>query len=167
MSSPHKPHDDQAHDKEFFRTFGMVLAALFGIFAFCIFAAGLIVPKHEASEAEKTRMASRLAPVGKVFTDASELAKAAPPKVQREPLTAEAVYAQVCAACHDAGVLAAPKTGDKAEWARRAAADGGLDGLTASAIKGKNQMPARGGNPDLSDDEVKASVKLILEKSGI
>ena len=167
MSSPQNHNSDHAHDKEFFRTFGMVLAALFGIFAFCIFAASLIVPKHGPSEAEAARLAARIAPVAKVYTDASELAKAAAPKVQREPLTADAVYTQVCAACHNAGVLNAPKAGDKAEWARRVATQGGLDGLTAKAISGINQMPARGGNPDLCDDEIKATVKLILEKSGV
>lgn len=165
MSSNHNPKDDSAHDKEFFRTFGMVLAALGGIFAFCIFAASLIVPKTGESEAEKARLEARIKPVASVITDASQLVKVS--AVKREPLTADEVYAQACAACHNAGVLNAPKTGDKADWARRAAAIGGLDGLTASAIKGKNQMPARGGNPDLSDDEIKASVKLMLDKSGV
>lgn len=160
-------HNDQAHDKEFFRTFGMVLGALFGIFAFCIFAASLIVPKQGPSEAEVARLQARIAPVGQVVTDPAALVKVTTNAVQREPLTADQVYAQACAACHDAGVLNSPKTGDKAAWAARAGAGGGLDGLTASAIKGKNQMPARGGNPDLTDDEIKAAVKLMLEKSGV
>lgn len=167
MSSQQNHPSDHAHDKEFFQTFGMVLAALFGIFAFCIFAANLIVPKHAPSEAEQARLAERIASVGKVYTDASELAKSSAPKVAREPMTADAVYGQVCAACHNAGVLNAPKTGDKAEWAKRMGSEGGLDGLASWAIKGKNQMPARGGNPDLSDEEIKATVKLILEKSGL
>ena len=29
----------------------------------------------------------------------------------------EATYKQVCASCHNAGVLNAPKVGDKAKWA--------------------------------------------------
>lgn len=167
MSSNHNDHNDKAHDKEFFRTFGMVLAALGGIFAFCIFAAGLIVPKHEPSEAEKSRLEARIKPVATVITDPAMLVKANASTVKREPLTADQVYAQACGACHTAGVLNAPKVGDKADWAKRAAVDGGLDGLTANAIKGKAQMPARGGNPDLSDDEIKAAVKLMLDKSGI
>ncbi len=167
MSSDHNPHNDSAHDKEFFRTFGMVLAALGGIFAFCIFAASLIVPDAGPSEAEKARLEARITPVGQVITDPAALLKVSAPTTKREPLTADQVYAQVCGACHNGGLLNAPKTGDKGDWAKRAAAAGGLDGLTASAIKGKNQMPARGGNPDLSDEEIKASVKLILEKSGV
>ncbi len=167
MSSNHNPNNDSAHDKEFFRTFGMVLAALGGIFAFCIFAASLIVPKPAASDAEKARLEARIKPVAVVITDPSALVKVSASAVKREPLTADQVYAQACGACHTAGVLNAPKVGDKADWAKRAAVDGGLDGLTANAIKGKNSMPARGGNPDLSDEEIRATVKQMLDKSGV
>jgi cytochrome c5 len=57
---------------------------------------------------------------------------------------APALYSQVCSACHAAGVAGAPKFGDKAAWAPRLAA--GVDGLTASAIKGKGAMPPKGGS---------------------
>lgn len=167
MSSKHSHHDDKAHDQAFFRTFGMVLAALFGIFGFCIFAASLIVPKAGPSEAELARLEARIQPVGQAITDPAVLLKASAPKVKREPMSAEQVLSSACSACHTAGVLGAPKLGDKADWAKRSGATGGLDGLTASAVKGKNQMPARGGNPDLSDDEIKAAVQLMLEKSGV
>jgi len=167
VSSNQNEHSDSAHDKEFFRTFGMVLAALGGIFAFCIFAASLIVPKAGPSEAEKARLEARIKPVATVITDPAMLVKVSTSAVKREPLTADQVYAQACGACHSAGVLGAPKVGDKADWSKRSTANGGLDGLSASAIKGKNSMPARGGNPDLTDDEIKAAVKLMLEKTGV
>ena len=77
------------------------------------------------------------------------------------------VLANACNACHAAGVLEAPKNGDTAAWSARADAAGGLDGLTASAIAGKNLMPARGGNPDLSDEEIRAAVELMLQEAGI
>lgn len=61
----------------------------------------------------------------------------------------------------------APKTGDKAAWGDRAA--GGLDYLVKSAIEGKQGyggfMPPRGGNPNLSDEDVKSAVVYILEQS--
>ena len=57
--------------------------------------------------------------------------------------------------------------GDKAEWSKRLGLEGGFDGVVAKAISGKNQMPPRGGNPDLTDDEIKATVKLMLGKSGL
>ena len=167
MSSNHSHHDDKAHDQAFFRTFGMVLAALFGIFGFCIFAASLIVPKPGPTAADQARLEARIKPIGQAITDPAELAKLSAPKVKREPMTAEQVVSGSCAACHNAGVLGAPKIGDKAEWAKRSGAEGGLEGLTKYAIAGKNQMPARGGNPDLSDDEIKIAVELMLKQSGI
>ena len=51
------------------------------------------------------------------------------------------LYAQTCSVCHATGVAGAPKLGDKAAWAPRLAQ--GIDGLTASAIKGKGAMPPR------------------------
>ena len=70
-----------------------------------------------------------------------------------------ALYGQVCAACHVAGVANAPKLGDKAAWAPRVAA--GVDALTASAIKGKGAMPPKGGS-SASDSEIKAVVQYMV-----
>ena len=61
-------------------------------------------------------------------------------------------------ACHAAGVAGAPKFGDKAAWAPRLAL--GVDGLTASVIKGKNAMPPKGGS-SASDAEIKAAVEYM------
>jgi cytochrome c5 len=70
-----------------------------------------------------------------------------------------ALYTQVCLACHVAGVAGAPKLGDKVAWAPRLAL--GIDGLTASAIKGKGAMPAKGGST-ASDAEIKAVVTYMV-----
>jgi cytochrome c5 len=72
---------------------------------------------------------------------------------------APALYGQVCAACHASGVANAPKLGDKAAWGPRLAA--GVDGLTASAIKGKGAMPPKGGSA-ASDSEIKAVVQYMV-----
>jgi cytochrome c5 len=72
---------------------------------------------------------------------------------------APALFTQVCSACHGAGIAGAPKIGDKAAWAPRLAQ--GIDGLTASAIKGKNAMPPRGGS-QASDAEIKAVVAYMV-----
>ncbi len=61
-------------------------------------------------------------------------------------------------ACHAAGVAGAPKFGDKAAWAPRLGA--GVDGLTASVIKGKGAMPPKGGS-GASDAEIKAAVEFM------
>ena len=63
-----------------------------------------------------------------------------------------AVYAAVCAACHDGGLAGAPKTGDTGSWSARLGQ--GYDTLVKHAIEGIRAMPAKGGNPDLDDVEV-------------
>ena len=74
--------------------------------------------------------------------------------------TAAELYT-ACAACHDAGVLNAPKLGDKASWGDRIAK--GNDALYASAINGIGAMPAKGGRADFSDDDIKKVVDYMLE----
>jgi cytochrome c5 len=71
----------------------------------------------------------------------------------------EALYKQACQVCHAAGVAGAPKFGDKAAWAARVGA--GVDGLTASALKGKGAMPPKGGTT-ASDADIKAAVQYML-----
>lgn len=71
----------------------------------------------------------------------------------------EALYKQVCAVCHVAGVAGAPKFADKAAWAPRLAL--GVDGLTASVIKGKGAMPPKGGSA-ASDADIKSAVEYML-----
>jgi cytochrome c5 len=72
----------------------------------------------------------------------------------------KAIYESTCVACHGAGVAGAPKAGDKAAWAPRM--KGGMDALYASALKGKNAMPPKGGNTSLPDSEVKAAVDYLV-----
>lgn len=154
------------HDKVFFSTFGAVLAALGAIFFICIVAARMLLPAPAPDPEALAKLADRIRPVGVVVTDPAALVKVAA-KSAREPYTGEQVLERACNACHATGVLGAPKEGDKAAWAARSAAAGGLDGLAASAIKGKNSMPPRGGNPDLSDEEIKAAIGLMLKQSGV
>lgn len=71
----------------------------------------------------------------------------------------EALYKQVCVACHAAGVAGAPKFGDKAAWEPRIKT--GLETLKTSAVKGKNAMPAKGGSA-ASDADVHAAVEYMV-----
>ena len=73
------------------------------------------------------------------------------------------VYDTACAACHAAGVAGAPKFGDKTAWAARIKS--GMDTLYASAIKGKNAMPPKGGNPALAEADVRAAVDFMVNQS--
>jgi len=105
---------------------------------------------------EPGRVAQRILPVGTV-----EVVDASTPKIAK---TGEDVVKTVCGACHTTGAANAPKIGDKAAWAARLAQ--GLDGLTKSAIKGKNAMPPRGGVPDLTDSEIARSIVFMANQSG-
>ena len=75
----------------------------------------------------------------------------------------QATYQQSCAVCHTAGVAGAPKLTDKAAWAPRIAQ--GKDALYNSSLKGKGAMPAKGGNPSLSDADVKAAVDYMVSQA--
>jgi cytochrome c5 len=98
-------------------------------------------------------------------TPAPAAAPAAAVVAAAEPAKADAagavpaLYTQICQTCHAAGVAGAPKLGDKAAWAPRLAQ--GVDGLTASAIKGKNAMPPKGGST-ASDAEIKTVVAYMV-----
>jgi len=74
--------------------------------------------------------------------------------------TGKAVYEKTCQVCHAAGIAGAPKAGDKAAWAAHLAH--GMDDLHKNAIKGIKAMPPKGGNPSLSDAEVKAAVDYMV-----
>lgn len=75
----------------------------------------------------------------------------------------EQVYTATCLACHGAGVLGAPKVGDKAAWAPRVTK--GIDTLHTNALNGLNMMPPKGGNAGLSDGDLKSAVDFMVSKS--
>lgn len=83
---------------------------------------------------------------------------------QANTRTGKDVVEQVCASCHSTGVDGAPKIGDESAWSKRTAA--GLSVLTTHAIDGIRQMPAHGGNPDVTDFEIKSAVTYMVNKSG-
>jgi len=76
----------------------------------------------------------------------------------------EATYKQVCASCHGAGVLNAPKFGDKAKWAPLIAE--GQVTLTAHAYFGVRSMPPKGGNPNLSIEGFADALVYMVNNSG-
>ncbi|MFZ4710306.1 MAG: c-type cytochrome, partial [Zwartia sp.] len=63
-------------------------------------------------------------------------------------------------------IAGAPKVGDKGQWAVRVAT--GIEALYQGALVGKQSpagvMPAKGGNPSLSDKDVKAAVDFMVAK---
>jgi cytochrome c5 len=153
-------------DKAFVGTFAGVLGFLVA-FTFAIITIALLLTsgKSEDQAAADKAVQARIAPIGTVITDASQLAK--PAAAPHAPLSGDQVVSQVCSACHGAGVLGAPKIGDKSAWSAREKEAGGVDGLVAVATKGKGSMPPRGGNPDLSDAELKGAIEQMLKQTGL
>ncbi|MDX1605592.1 MAG: c-type cytochrome, partial [Candidatus Competibacterales bacterium] len=159
-------------DKAFMTVFSSVLAVLVAIAVVIFIVAQLIsgvsAPEYDRSEALRAEAARRLEPVGHVVLAGSAAAEAQQTAAAGSGDTGqsgEQVYNSVCAACHNSGVLNAPKLGDAGAWEERY--QKGLDQLVDNAINGYNQMPARGGNAALSDAEVRASVVYLLRESGI
>jgi cytochrome c5 len=91
---------------------------------------------------------------------AQKPAAAAPAKPGAVAAAGKAVYDKVCVACHQVSVAGSPRLGDKAAWVPRIQT--GMDSLLQSVIKGKGAMPPRGGNPSLSDAEVRAAVEFMV-----
>jgi len=76
-------------------------------------------------------------------------------------MSGEATYKRACALCHAGGVGDAPVPGDEGAWGPRIKA--GRAALIANALGGLGIMPPKGGQLQLSDDEVTAAVDYMLE----
>ena len=158
------------------------VALIVGIYLLVQFAVGAYGArslKDDPSMSEAA-VARRIAPVAMVAIDPnappSSAAPAASPPAQAAaaspaipPPAAKAAQAggagkatfdRVCTACHATGVAGAPKLGDKAAWAPRIKA--GKEALYTAALHGKGAMPPKGGNPAITDADVRAAVDYML-----
>ena len=135
-------------------------------------------PKTEAPAAQPAPEASAPAPAASTpAPEASAPAASAPaasapaaasaaasaPASSGDLALGEKTFNANCAACHGAGVLGAPKVGDKTAWAPRIAQ--GKDTLYTHALNGFKMMPPKGGNAALKDEEVKAVVDYMVSKA--
>ena len=77
----------------------------------------------------------------------------------------EQVYNTACMACHATGAANAPKLGDKGAWEPRVGQ--GLAALVSSVVNGKGAMPPKAGNPTITEADIEAAVKYMLEKTGV
>jgi len=73
------------------------------------------------------------------------------------------VYESFCASCHATGLMHAPKFGDREAWAEHS--EHGMQHMVENAIRGVGSMPPRGGNPRLSDEDIRAAVEHMVENS--
>lgn len=109
-----------------------------------------------SSEAAQKATLARIKPLAQLAAvDANA------PKVEK---SGQEVYDAVCTSCHAAGALGAPKFDNKSDWGPRIKQ--GFDTLVKHAIEGIRQMPARGGDGDLSDVEVARAVAYMANSAG-
>lgn len=127
-----------------------LVAALIGIIS--------RVPADDGSRQEIAAI-ERIKPVARVAIAVPKLPGA------EIKLTGQEVYNKVCVACHAAGVLGAPKVGAKELWEPRLAQ--GLSTLVNNAVTGIRAMPAKGGDPSLTEANIHDSIVYMLGETGL
>jgi len=119
--------------------------------------------KHDEAATEPNpkvhAAAKNLKPVGKVALRSNTESSG-----DNKARSGKQVYDAACFACHNTGVANAPKPDDKAAWEPRVAQ--GLESLLKTAINGKGAMPPRGGNPAVTDEELKNAIIYMTTKAG-
>ncbi|WP_018936978.1 c-type cytochrome [Thioalkalivibrio sp. ALJ24] len=114
----------------------------------------------ERTPISEEELTARLTPAGRVEAGAVEVDE------EEAEVSAGDIYQNVCAACHDTGASDAPIIDDSDEWASRFD-DKGMDTLFDHSINGYNAMPPRGGDPNLSDEEVQRAVAYMLDQADV
>lgn len=159
-------------DREFYRVFSGLLGALVALTVVLFVLATIVVSGsniNKADPAAEKAIAARIKPVGEVNVGMIDtvMPSAAANAGAAGADKGKATYDATCATCHTAGVAGAPKLGDKAAWKDRIAK--GEAALNNNAIKGfqgkAGFMPPKGGNAALKDEDVKAAVQYMVEKS--
>ena len=164
------------YDIEFLKHFSMIIAFLV-LVTLGLILGSMWLHSDRAVAAEDANLAgveSRLQPYGGVYAgETGAAAMAAAAEAARAAAASQVayggtedgsvIYSNLCGACHTAGAGGAPKL-ETAAWTARLAQ--GEDTLIKHAIEGyqgaAGLMPARGGNPSLTDAQVAASVKWML-----
>jgi cytochrome c5 len=110
----------------------------------------------DTSDASDKAVRARIASVG--------TSVAIDPNKPHVDMTGEQVYTEICSSCHGSGALGSPKFKDAAAWSKRIAQ--GYDTVLTNALKGIRKMPARGGEPDLTDMEVARAMVHMANAAG-
>jgi cytochrome c5 len=161
---------DQQEDRAFLRQFSGVIAGFMLLTVSLIFLARHMQPEPnaDANPSQGILAEQRIAPVSAVRSGeqgAAALAEVQAAAADAAPagdvvVDGSAVYAGLCKACHEAGVAGAPIAGGDQMAVRLE--EKGLETLVSNAINGINAMPARGGNPALTDAQIQAAVEFML-----
>ena len=149
-------------DKSVVTTTVTLIAALVLLAVVLFMAASLISVVDNIAPDDGSRKQSavleRIKPIARVSFEQ-------PKPVVAVQLSAKQIYDKVCAACHATGTLGAPRVGDKAQWEPRFAQ--GLDTLVTHATNGIRAMPAKGGDPSLTEANLKDAIVYMLGETGI
>ena len=149
-------------DKSVVTTFVALLSGLALLAAVLFMVAALVGVVNSVAPDDGLRkqasVVERIKPVARVFFELPKPAVAV-------KLSGQEVYNRVCAACHAVGVLNAPKVGAKDQWGPRFAQ--GLDTLVTHASTGIRAMPAKGGNPELTEANIRESIIYMLGETDI
>jgi len=164
-------------DKVFFRNFSLVVGALAVMMVIFIIAARIIgIDESMDAEQRAASVAERTSPMGEVYlagekeedTAAMAGAETGTETGDGTGNVGKEVYDSLCVSCHGSGIPGIPQLGDADAWAPRIAQ--GNEMLYKNAIDGFTgesgmMMPPKGGNTELSDEDVKAAVDYIVAKS--
>lgn len=165
------------YDLDFLKKFSLMIAFLvvvsLGLLALARYLHTMIPP--EVSEQAVRLTQERIAPVGAVYAGATGAAQQAAATAAAAASAAaqvayggttdgSVIFGNLCTGCHTSGAGGAP-TMDKAHWTARIPQ--GMDVLHKHAIDGYTGpdggvMPAKGGNPALTDEQVIATVDWML-----
>lgn len=164
-------------DAVFLKHFAQLITFLVCICIALIALGAYIYSRHPAAEnpAKARSTEQRLLPIGAVYAgDTGRAAIAAAELAAKAAATAvvayggttdgKTIFGNLCHACHETGAGGAPMLTDKAHWAPRLAE--GVDTLVKHATEGytgsAGMMPAKGGNPALTDEQVRATVEWMI-----
>jgi len=165
------------HDLVFLKHFAQLIGGLVVLTGVLMLGAHYLYANHPREQSAMMLAATnaRISPIGEVFAGetgkaAMEQAKAAAALAAQAQvayggtLDGAVVFNNLCGACHLSGAGGAPKL-ERALWAPRIAQ--GFDVLLKHAMEGytgnSGVMPARGGNPSLNDDQMRATVQWMVD----
>ncbi|MBU6422382.1 MAG: cytochrome c5 family protein [Gammaproteobacteria bacterium] len=164
------------HDQHFYDSFLLVFGVL-ALMAIIVFWIAMSVADRSPGSydlggaVQEKLIDQRLAPIGDVqiagSAETQTVSTAPAPAAGAAPVVAQSgkqIWEGTCSACHGTGALGAPKIGDKSEWAPHLAK--GFTVLEDHALHGFLLMPAKGGNPSLSDAQVVKALEYMISQSG-
>lgn len=165
------------YDIAFLKKFATLIAGFVVLTFLLIFLALWVYahakPAHQSPE-QIAAIEARIAPIGGVYAgESGQMAKAAAEAAALAAAKAQVayggtldgavIYDSLCKTCHATGAGGAPQM-NRAAWGSRLSQ--GTDTLVTHAINGfqgpNGIMPPRGGNPSLTDEQVRVTVEWML-----